>query len=60
MRVFQILEHDDMYRADFEAMHAGRNLNRHGLRGTYFSGTIAALWNQHVKTIRFLIERGLL
>lgn len=37
-------------RDEFERMHRSRNLLRHHLRGTYSSGAIAALWNQHVKT----------
>lgn len=42
-------------RAEFERQHAGRNLSRHALRGTYISATIAALWNQHVRTAKWLV-----
>jgi GTP:adenosylcobinamide-phosphate guanylyltransferase len=34
----------------FESMHAGRDLTRHHLRGTYCKPQIAALWNQHIRT----------
>lgn len=44
-------------RSEFERQHSGRNLRRHSLRGTYVSGPIAALWNQHVRTARFMAER---
>lgn len=40
----------------FEAMHHGRNLTKHHLRQTYTNQNIAALWNQHLKTIA-LMER---
>jgi len=43
-------------RAEFERMHAHRNLARHHLRGTYQSAAIAALWNQHVKTATMFAE----
>ena len=43
----------DKLRAEFERQHAGRNLLRHRLRGTYSSSTIAALWNQHVRSAEF-------
>jgi hypothetical protein len=41
-------------RQAFELMHAGRNLTRHPLRGTYNSPPIAALWNQHLRTVNWL------
>lgn len=41
---------DALLRAEFERMHAGRDLSRHRLRGTYLRPPIAALWNQHVRT----------
>jgi hypothetical protein len=41
-------------RKAFEEMHKGRNLHRHSLRGTYTSQAISALWNQHLKTLRWL------
>lgn len=40
-------------RAEFERQHAGRNLTRHRLRGTYSSGPIAALWNQHLRSVEW-------
>jgi hypothetical protein len=40
----------------FEAMHKGRNINRHYLRGTYVYPAMAALWNQHVKSWNAAIE----
>lgn len=36
----------------FEQMHRTRNLTTHHLRGTYIYPAIAALWNQHLKTLR--------
>lgn len=41
-------------RHEFERQHSGRNLTRHKLRGTYVSGPIAALWNQHLRTITWM------
>lgn len=41
-------------RRAFEEMHKGRNLNQHPLRGTYSNPHIAALWNQHLRTLRWL------
>lgn len=41
-------------RAEFERQHNGRDLRRHNMRGTYQSATIAALWNQHLRTIEWL------
>jgi hypothetical protein len=41
-------------RAEFERQHSGRNLRRHILRGTYVSAPIAALWNQHLRTAKWL------
>ena len=38
-------------RVEFERQHAGRNLGRHSMRGTYWSANIAALWNQHKRTV---------
>lgn len=50
-----VIAEDDL-RVEFERQHAGRNLLRHRLRGTYSSPTIAALWNQHVRTAQWLSE----
>lgn len=47
-------------RAEFERQHSGRDLSRHHLRGTYSSGPIAALWNQHIRTIKWLEGRDAL
>ena len=47
---------NDKLRAEFERQHAGRNLLRHRLRGTYSSPPIAALWNQHVRSVKFGAE----
>jgi hypothetical protein len=44
-------------RAEFERQHAGRDLRRHPLRGTYWSAPIAALWNQHIRTAVFMAAR---
>jgi hypothetical protein len=41
-------------RIEFERQHEGRNLRQHHLRGTYTSVTIAALWNQHLRTIKWM------
>lgn len=41
---------EDQLRVEFERQHAGRNLKRHNMRGTYVSPPIAALWNQHKRT----------
>lgn len=43
-------------RAEFERQHHGRNLRQHYLRGTYLSPQIAALWNQHVRTARWMAD----
>lgn len=48
---------EDEMRKEFERQHSGRNLSRHPLRGTYYSGPIAALWNQHVRTVRWIMSR---
>lgn len=42
---------EDEARIEFEKQHEGRDLSRHRLRGTYTKPAIAALWNQHLKTI---------
>ena len=41
-------------RIEFEKQHDGRDLSRHRLRGTYQKPAIAALWNQHLKTISYV------
>lgn len=41
-------------RTEFERQHHGRPLKRHCLRGTYLAPQIAALWNQHVGTARWM------
>jgi hypothetical protein len=46
----------DILRAEFESQHKGRNLSKHGLRGTYVSAPIAALWNQHLRTASWIIH----
>lgn len=43
-----------LLRAEFERQHAGRDLTRHSLRGTYVRANIAALWNQHVRTAQWV------
>lgn len=48
---------EDELRKEFELQHKGRNLLRHRLRGTYFAANIAALWNQHKRTVEWMIER---
>ena len=50
---------EEDFRKDFEAMHAGRDLTRHHLRGTYSYPPMAALWNQHVKTLKLLIHKNI-
>jgi hypothetical protein len=45
---------DPQARAEFERQHEGRNLKRHRMRGTYLSAPIAALWNQHIRTIKWM------
>lgn len=45
---------DEVLRTEFECQHKGRNLKQHYLRGTYNAPPIAALWNQHVRTARWL------
>jgi hypothetical protein len=44
----------DILRAEFERQHKGRNLSKHSLRGTYVSAPIAALWNQHLRTAKWV------
>lgn len=44
-------------RAEFERQHQGRNLRQHHLRGTYSSAPIAALWNQHLRTAKWLANK---
>jgi hypothetical protein len=46
-------------RAEFERQHEGRYLKRHRMRGTYLSAPIAALWNQHLRTIQWITGRNL-
>lgn len=41
-------------RTEFERQHQYRNLTSHHLRGTYLAPQIAALWNQHVRTARWV------
>jgi hypothetical protein len=41
-------------RIAFEEMQSGRNLTQHHMRGTYVNPPMAALWNQHLKTLRWL------
>ena len=45
---------EDEARFEFEQQHQGRDLSRHRLRGTYQKPAIAALWNQHLKTISWV------
>lgn len=47
---------EDEMRAEFQRQHDGRNLRQHYLRGTYLSAPIAALWNQHLRTIKWMQE----
>lgn len=49
----------DAARQEFERQHEGRYLKRHYLRGTYLSAPIAALWNQHLRTITWLTGQNL-
>ena len=42
----------------FESMHSGRRLKKHNLRGTYTSPQIAALFNQHLRTIKWVISHA--
>jgi hypothetical protein len=49
---------DDEIRAEFERQHQGRNLTRHRLRGTYISVQIAAIWNQHVRSVAWQTARA--
>lgn len=44
-------------RAEFHRQHEGRDLKQHGLRGTYLNGNIAALWNQHKRTVNWMMRR---
>ena len=48
---------EDESRFEFEKQHHGRDLSRHRLRGTYQKPAIAALWNQHLKTISWLEDK---
>lgn len=60
MKIYQFNlypEEEAELRAEFEKQHAGRNLTRHSLRGTYFSAPIAALWVQHVRTYLWIQEK---
>jgi hypothetical protein len=45
-------------RVEFERQHHGRNLTRHHLRGTYVSVQIAAIWNQHVRSVAWQAARA--
>lgn len=45
---------EDEARIGFEKQHQGRDLSRHHLRGTYTKPAIAALWNQHLKSIGWI------
>lgn len=47
---------EDELRAEFVRQHKGRNLKQHYPRGTYVSANIAALWNQHKRTVEWLIQ----
>jgi hypothetical protein len=49
-------ENEKAVRDTFEAMHKGRDLTRHHLRGTYVKPQIAALWNQHCRTWQAAIQ----
>ena len=42
----------------FEQMHAGRNLTKHDLRGTYVNPQIAAVFKQHMQTIKWVIANS--
>ena len=48
---------EDEARFEFERQHEGRDLSRHRLRGTYTKPAIAALWNQHLKTISWVEDK---
>lgn len=48
---------EEELRCAFERQHAGRNLDRHRLRGTYVAAGIAALWNQHKRTAAWMQQR---
>ena len=43
-------------RAAFEEQHKGRRLDKHYVRGTYSNPAIAALWNQHLYTIQWMLS----
>lgn len=45
-------------RKGFEEMHQGRNLNKHYLRNTFTSPQIAALFNQHVLTVKWVMSNS--
>jgi hypothetical protein len=48
---------EEALRTEFERQHAGRDLTRHRMRGTYIRADIAAIWNQHVRTALWMIYR---
>lgn len=48
---------DTEVRAEFERQMQGRSLLRHRLRGTYSSVNIAALWNQHLRSVAWQASR---
>lgn len=45
---------EEELRTEFERQMKGRDLTRHHLRGTYSSPPIAALWNQHCRTVEWV------
>ncbi len=53
----QIMPTEAEMRAEFERQHEGRNLTKHRMRGTYFRAEIAALWNQHKRTVNWMMAR---
>jgi hypothetical protein len=60
MIAFEDMEADRNWlkgRIEFEKQHKGRDLSRHRLRGTYQKPAIAALWNQHLKTISWIEDK---
>ncbi len=44
-------------REEFERQHNGRDLSKHSVRGTYLSPAITALWTQHKRTVKWMIDR---
>lgn len=48
---------EDELRAEFERQHSGRDLARHPRTRNYRSANIQALWRQHQRTARWLVER---